>query len=113
MRPDVVTAIDRAVAVRARLARSPDPTQLADEVEDALCEGYAQALAGDAWLAERERRLHELIDDMTSEIRGRDVRALVHEHGDFQRRVITLRRELESLLRDHDRLRAGCHAPSA
>lgn len=112
MRPDVVTATDRAVAVRARLARSPDPTQLGDEVEDALCEGYAQALAGDAWLAERERRLHELIDDMTSEVRGRDVRALVREHGEFQRSVITLRRELESLHRDHGRLHARSHARS-
>lgn len=112
MRPEIGTATDRAAAVRARLARTADPDLLAEEVENALCGGYAQALAGDAWLAESERRLHDLIDDSTIELRGRDLRALMREHGAVQRRIIALRCELEALRREHDRQRSGSHARS-
>jgi hypothetical protein len=36
--------------------------------------GYAEALAGDAWLTDNERRLHELIDDASLAARGRELR---------------------------------------
>lgn len=107
MRPDVQMARERVVAVRARVERVADQEALTDEVEDALCEGYAQALAGDAWLTEGEQRLHELIDDASIESRGTALRALVRENGELQRHVILLRQELELLRREHDRRREG------
>ncbi|MFP5364139.1 MAG: hypothetical protein ACLGI5_15580 [Thermoleophilia bacterium] len=110
MRPDVETATDRVAAARARLARTSEPDRLADQIEDALSEGYAQALAGDAWVSAAERHLHEMIGDPTIDLRGRDIRALVREHRDLQRRIVELRCELESLRREHDRMRTGSHA---
>jgi len=83
------------------------------ESEDALSEGYAQALAGDAWLARAEQQLQELIDDTSIAVRGRDVRMLVFEHGEVRRDVIELRRQLEGLRQQHDRLRERSHAPSS
>lgn len=113
MRPDVEAATNRVAAVRSRLARTSDPDLLGHEIEDVLCEGYAHALAADAWLTESERRLHELIADSTAEIRGRDLRLPVREHAAFKQRILTLRRELESLRHEQDRLRTGSHARSA
>ncbi len=113
MRPDVEAATERAVAMCARLARTSERSALAEDVEDVLCDGYAQALAGDAWLAERERRLHDLIEEPSIEFRAHDLRALIGEHRDFQHGVIALRFELEALRREHHRLRARSHAGSA
>lgn len=110
MRPDVEAATERVLSARARLGRAPERDDLSDDVEDALCEGYAQALAGDAWLTDGERRLHELIDDTSLAFRGREVRELAREHADFQRQVINLRYELEALRREHDRLRSRSSA---
>lgn len=105
---DVQTATNRVIAIRARLqgesARDAD-----QEREDALSEGYAQALACDAWLARAEQRLHELIDETSLPVRGRDLRLLMREHGDTQRGVVALRRELDALRREHERLRDHSH----
>jgi hypothetical protein len=110
MRPDVQSATDRVIAIRARLRRDPGRESSLDETEDALSEGYAQALAGDAWLAQSEQRLHELIDDASIPVRGRDLRVLVHDHGEIERCVIELRRELEGLRREHERLHERSHS---
>jgi len=83
------------------------------EIDDALSEGYAQALAADAWLMRTEQRLHELIDDASLAARGRDLRALSGELARVQRRLAELRRELEALRRDNDRLRTRSHVSSA
>jgi len=104
MRPDVQSATDRVIAIRARMQGEPAGEGARQECEDALSEGYAQALAGDAWLAHTEQRLHELIDDASIPVRGRDLRLLVREHTDLERCVIELRRELDGLRREHDRV---------
>jgi hypothetical protein len=109
MRPDVQAATDRVIAIRARLRDEPESEDSLREREDALSEGYAQALVGDAWLARTEQRLHELVEDVTIPVRGRDLRILVRDHGDVQRDVIALRRELEGLRREHDRLLERAH----
>jgi hypothetical protein len=110
MPPDVRTATDRVIAIRARLCGEPAREGSWQECDDALSEGYAQALAGDAWLARTEQRLHELIDDTSIPVRGRDLRMLMREHGDVERALIELRRELDSLRREHDRLYQRAHA---
>ena len=110
MRPDIEAAIARALALRARLRGLPNGDVSPQEIEDTLCEGYAEALAGDAWLMRTERRRHELIDDPSCSPRGRDLRALTSEHGRFQRDLVALRRELAELRREHDRLRAESRA---
>jgi hypothetical protein len=100
MRRDVENATARIIAIRSRL-RDGDVSD--SENDDALSEGYARALAGDAWLARAEQRLHELIDDTTLPVRGRDLRTLVRDHAELQRDVIALRHELEGLRRDRER----------
>lgn len=113
MRADVDTATERIIAARLRLAAVPARAVRLQEVEDVLCEGYAQALAADAWLMKTEGRLHELIDDASLAARGRDIRSLSGEHGRVQRSVMELRRELAALRAEHDRLRTRSHASSA
>ena len=105
MHPDVETATAQIVAIRARMRGGAGDEVTQRENDDALSEGYARALAGDAWLARAEQRLHELIDDNLLPVRGRELRTLVREHADVQRCVIQLRRELEGLRRDRDRRR--------
>ena len=114
MRPDLATMIDRVIALRAQARERPlaDDEVLLEEIEDTLTEGYAHALAGDAWSTRSEQRLHELINDSESPVRGRELRSLAAEHGRFQREVVALRRELAELRHDRDRLRAGSHARS-
>jgi hypothetical protein len=110
MRPNVQSATDRVIAIRARLTGEPQRDVSMREREDALSEGYAEALAGDAWLASTEHRLHQLIDDVSIPVRGRDLRLLMREHDDVQRSVIALRRELAGLRREHDRLLERSHS---
>ena len=86
-------AIARVRSTSEQLAGLPARDVAIQEIEDALCEGYAEALAGDAWLTDNERRLHELIDDASLAARGRE-----------------LRRELAELRRQHDRVRSGSRA---
>jgi len=103
MRPDIESATQRVVAVRARLAGMPDDDALVNEIEDALCQGYVEALAGDAWVTHTELRLQELIDDDSIVDRGRELRLVAREHGAAQHSLITLRRELAALRRLRDR----------
>jgi hypothetical protein len=109
MRPDIDTALQRVSAVRARVADLGDRVSV-QEIEDELCDGYAQALEGDAWLTHADDQLHAIILDIASPVRGRRLRVLAAEHGEFQRSVIALRRELAALRREHDRLRANARA---
>lgn len=110
MCPDVQLAIARVRSTSERLAGLPARDVAIQEIEDALCEGYAEALAGDAWLTDNERRLHELIDDASLAVRGRELRLLARAHAEFQCGVIELRRELAELRRQHDRVRSGSRA---
>ena len=99
--------IERVAALRVDLrGRTPGEALLA-QIEDTLTEGYAHALTGDAWSMRSEQRLHDLISNSESPVRGRELRALAYEHARFQGDVIALRRELAELRHDRDRLRAG------
>lgn len=108
MRPDLATMIGRVEVLRRQIrgrADSMDTTLLA-QIEDMLTEGYAHALDGDAWSMRSEERLHELISDSGSVVRGRELRQLAAEHARFQREIVALRRELAELRHDRDRMQA-------
>ena len=89
------------------------PKALLERIEDALSEGYGLALEGDAWSMRSEERLHEIISDTTTPVRGRALRTIATEHARFERDLIALRRELAELRRQRDRLYARSHASSA
>jgi hypothetical protein len=112
MRPDLTTVIERVAELRERAHAGAPDVRLLAEIEDTLTEGYAHALAGDAWSMRSEQRLHELISDADSPVRGRELRSLAGEHARFQNDVMSLRRELAALRHDRDRL-AATHAASA
>lgn len=113
MRTDLMTMTERVIALRHRVRRPATSDALFAEIEDTLTEGYAHALSGDAWSMRSEQRLHELISDVESPVRGKEIRALANEHAAVQRDVIALRRELAELRQDRDRLRDCSHARSA
>lgn len=89
------------------------PTALLERIEDALSEGYGVALEGDAWSLHSAERLHEIISDTRTPVRGRAVRTIATEHARFKRDLIALRCELAQLRRQRDRLYARSHAYSA
>ncbi len=91
-------------------ARMPDADLPEHEIENALSDGYAQALTGDAWLTELENRLHNLIDDRSAPVRGRELRELAREHAALQQSVIALRRELEALRQERRQRTPHSHA---
>lgn len=99
--------IERVAALRELARGRPADAALLAKIEDTLTEGYAHALSGDAWSTRREQRLHDLVSDATSPVRGRELRALASEHAYVQRDVVALRRELAELRHERDRLRAG------
>ena len=110
MHPDLARMIERVHALheQARDRAGVDRAML-EKIEDVLTEGYARALEGDAWSMRSEERLHEIISDTDSLVRGRELRTLATEHARFQNEVIALRRELAELRHDRDRLRADSH----
>lgn len=107
MRPDLLTVTERVVSLRGQTALGTPPHDLLDRIDDALAEGYARALAGDAWSMLGEERLHELLSDTDAPLRERQIRALTSEHAGFERELVALRRQLAELRRDRDRLNAG------
>lgn len=113
MRPQLATMTERVAALRSRSADSASVDGLLDEIEDALAEGYAHALAGDAWSMASEQRLHELISDADVPVRGGELRRLAGEHAAFQRDLIELRRQLAALRHHRDGLRTAAHTTSA
>lgn len=113
MRPDVQSATARVIETREQLAPLPAGELPAQEIEDALCVGYAEALAADAWLTRAEERMWELIDDPSLPVRGSELRALTAERADYQRSVTALRRELAALRNERDRVRSVSHTRSA
>lgn len=102
--------IERIVSLRERVARAAGGPALLPELEDALAEGYAHALLGDAWSMRVEKRLQELLTNPDVPVRGRELRVLASDHDRFQRDLIALRRELAALRRDRDRVSAGSQA---
>ncbi len=110
MRPDLDSATERVIAIRAGMAGLPDGATAGARIEDALCEGYATALAGDAWLSGIERRLQELIDDAALETAGREIRVVAAERAAFHGSLLALRDALTHLRRERDRLPTESHA---
>ncbi len=112
MHPDLAPMIQRVARLRDEAARPAPRQSLLDEIEDALSEGYGQALEGDAWSMTTEQRLYELMTDADVPARGRKLRALATEHARFQSSVLALRSDLAALRRDRDRLYASSPSPS-
>ena len=81
-------------------AQDESEVSLAD-VENVLTEGYAEALAGDAWTMRAERTLQDLLQSAASPARALSLRALAREHAAFQYELIALRRELAALRAQH------------
>lgn len=112
MSPDLSNVVERVTRLRARSLAAAGSDALRVELEDALAEGYALALAGDAWSMRTEQRLHELLSELAPGV-GPELRDLATEHARFQREHVALRRELAELSRDRDRLRSSSPAPPA
>jgi hypothetical protein len=106
MSPDLVTMIGRVAGLREASASSTATEALVAQIEDRLTEGYAWALAGDAWSMRIEQRLREPGSDTLVVVDDGDHRALAREHACFCRDLVALRRELAALRRERDRLRA-------
>ena len=111
MYPDLTPISDRVDALCARAERAPADRLLLDEIESTLCDGYAEALAGDAWSARAEREMQELITAIPAPGAARELRALARRHGDFQVRLVLLRRSLVRLRAEFERI--GSHAQAA
>jgi hypothetical protein len=79
--PDLATVIGRAAEMRAVSANRTPTEALLARIEDALIEGYAWALTGDAWSMRAEQRLHELVSDTLVPAGDRDLRALTRERA--------------------------------
>ena len=112
MPPDLKTATGRVAEARARLAHLPPNEASLREIEDVLADGYALALAGDAWLKRTERHLHELIDAASQPPRAGDLRALATVRGNFQRALVALRDELGHLRQEYSRVLGTCRIAS-
>ncbi|MBW3608896.1 MAG: hypothetical protein KY463_11160 [Actinobacteria bacterium] len=115
MRPDLATMIERVTLLRERCARGARDEGLLEQIEDVLSEGYAQALAGDAWSNSTEERLQQRISGEGEPFRARRLRLrlLATEHAQFQRELVALRRGLAELRHDRDRLCVGSDRRSA
>src|SRR3954449_6533338 len=94
MDPDLTPISDRVAELCARAERFAGGPALLEEIESVLCDGYAEALAGDAWSARTERRMQELIVAIPAAGAARELRTLSRRHGDFQVRLVLLRRRV-------------------
>lgn len=114
MHPDLTPISDRVQALCERAGRraAPDPV-LVGEIERTLCDGYAEALEGDAWSAQMERRMQELIVRIPAAGAARELRVVAKRHGDFQVHLVLLRRRLVRLRAEFDRLGSGAVADVA
>jgi hypothetical protein len=79
---------------------------LREEIENGLGDGYAHALAGDAWSIAAQARLGELMHAAERPGGASGLHALAREHGEFAGRLDALRAELRALRGDLGRLRA-------
>ena len=106
MSPDLAAMTAQVAELRKVSEASSATEALLARIEDRLTEGYAWALAGDAWSMRTEQRLHELCSGTLVIVDDRDRRGLAREHIRFRRDLTALRRELAALRRERDRLRA-------
>ena len=109
MHPDLRPISERVEALSARAARA-DGGVRADEAEVLLCDGYAAALAADAWSASAEQRMQELMVAIPAEGAARELRILARTHTAFQQDLMVLRRDLAALRQQFDRLTAASRA---
>ena len=110
MHPDLTPISDRVQALSERAGRATSDLVLLSEIETTLCDGYAEALEGDAWSAQMERRMQELIVQIPAAGAARELRVVAKRHGDFQVHLVLLRRRLVRLRAEFDRLGAGSAA---
>jgi hypothetical protein len=107
MHPDLKPISDRVEELSERAGRAAVDNALLEEIETTLCDGYAEALKGDAWSARIERRMQELIVLIPAAGAARELRTLAKGHGDFQVHLVLLRRHLVRLRAEFDRLGAS------
>jgi hypothetical protein len=105
MHPDL-RPISERVAALCSAARRDDGTVSAQAVESVLCDGYAEALAADAWSAQTERRMQQLIIAIPAEGAARELRTLARGHTEFQQQLMVLRQGLAALRAQFERLTA-------
>lgn len=114
MDPNLAGTIERIAALRREVTATDEVSEaLQARAEDLLIEGYAHALAGDAWLRSTEQQLHDLINDRGVAIRGDRLREISRQHVEFQRCLVALRRELAGLRHDSDQRATSTAARSA
>lgn len=96
-----MTTIDRVTSVRAGMGAG-----LTDaEIEAALVDGYADALAADGWLAELAQRAHAVVDDPSPASAGTVLHELARERRAVERHLVQLRQELASLREERQHAR--------
>ena len=111
--PDLATMTERVTRLRRDVVDGSPTEELLTAVNDALAEGYAQALDGDAWSMRVNQDLHDLISEAVGNDRDQRLRSLSNERLICQRELDELRRALVGLRAARDRLRARSRAPSA
>ena len=107
MQPDLTPITGRVAGLHAASVDDSSAEGLLAEINDALTEGYAWALHGDAWSIATEERLYDLMTEPGS---SGELGSLAADHAVFQRQLMELRRSLSELWRDRDRLRGNPRA---
>jgi hypothetical protein len=113
MRPDVEAATRRVRQMRTRAGGFPPGGTFAHEVENALGNGYAVALEGDAWLMGAERALEAMIEDTSRAASAKEIRARLHDLRRFKGKLAALRDELAALRGEHERPALPAHGSPA
>lgn len=103
MRPDLETALEHLTAVRRRLAAADPGARAVRDLEDALGDAAAHALAADAWLLRVDQQLRDLAADGRAD--GQALRLAAGDRERIAAGLLALRRELATLRGEHARLR--------
>lgn len=103
--PELPQITLRIARLCERVRASPGRPSLLCEVEDALCDGYAHALAGDAWSMRAQARMLELIGAAHAPGGATGLHALAREHFEFEAHLTALRVQLSALKDEYRALR--------
>jgi hypothetical protein len=94
---DYTHLLDRIATLRERSRTAAvGAEEMLVEIEAVLCDGYAEALAGEGRLVRLEERLDEILD-RGDESRARELRVIVRDHRDVEAAVLRLRSALAGM----------------
>jgi hypothetical protein len=96
---ELARLLNRVEALAGRADDAVDRRALLPEMEDALSEGYAAALAGEARLVRLEERLDVLLEPGVEQ-RAAELLDLLREHRALEGSVVSLRTALSRVHRD-------------